>query len=628
MAPQVVRARSDGARGVHLGYLPGLDGLRAIAVIAVLLYHAEISWMPGGFLGVEVFFVISGYLITSLLLAEHRYTHHTDVRAFWLRRARRLLPALFALLLAVTTYAVLFLRDEVAGLRGDVLAALSYVTNWYLVFSDQSYFEAVGRPSPLLHLWSLAVEEQFYVVWPLLFGLGMRRLGRTTFLRVIAIGALASSALMWLLYTPEGDPSRIYYGTDTRASGLLLGAALAFVWSPTRLRDGISRGATWVLDGIGVVALALIVRMFLEVNEFDGSLYRGGFLTLDVLTVLLIAVTVHPAARLGKLWLSARSLQWVGVRSYSIYLWHWPVYVVTRPDVDVPLSGFPLLVLRLAVTAVLASVSYKYVEQPIRHGALREGWHRFTLAHGALRRRLALQWTSGAMAVVMITGVVGLAVAHADEPPPPEFLATSTDGDTPTVVTFSPTTVPPTTALPATTVPGQTTVPTTAPPTTTTAVPQVPPVMAIGDSVMLGAAETLWQAFDTNIHVNAAVARSVGNALDVLRLYREAKLLSPTIVIHIGNNGMFTDAQFDEMMSIIGGNRKVIVLSVRVPRRWEKPNNEVIYRGAQKYSNAYFLNWRKRAEEIAGSGFYEDGMHLRPFGAQFYASIVKQRVQG
>ncbi|HEX5616552.1 MAG TPA: acyltransferase family protein [Acidimicrobiia bacterium] len=631
MASQGVRARSRaGTRGPHLGYLPGLDGLRAIAVIAVLLYHAELTWIPGGFLGVEVFFVISGYLITALLLAEHRYTHHVDVRAFWLRRARRLLPALFALLLVVTTYAVLFLRDEVAGLRGDVLGALTYVTNWYLVFSDQSYFEAVGRPSPLLHLWSLAVEEQFYLLWPLLFAFGMRKLGRTNMLRAVAGTALLSSAAMWVMYRPEADPSRIYYGTDTRASGLLLGAALAFVWTPTRLKSDISRGATWVLDGVGLVALLLIVRMFLEMNEFDSTLYRGGFLTLDVLTVVLIGVTVHPAARLGKLWLSARSLQWVGLRSYSIYLWHWPVYVVTRPDVDVPLSGLPLLALRLALTAVLASVSYKYVEQPIRHGALSQGWHQFRIAHGAMRRRLALQWSGGAMAVVLLVGGVGLAVAHADEPPPPEFLATSDDDGDATVVTFSPTTAPATpTTAPGPTQPGQTAAPTTTPPATNApAAPKPPPVTAIGDSVMLGAAETLWFKFDTNVHVNAAVGRSVGDALNLLRTYRDEKLLSPTMVIHIGNNGTFTDSQFDELMEIVGGNRKVIVLNTRVPRRWEAPNNEVIFRGARKYSNAYFLDWKLNAEQIAHNGFYDDGMHLRPFGAAFYAELIKQKVAG
>src|SRR5918992_2342578 len=221
---------------IGLPYAPGLDGLRALAVIAVLLYHAELSWLPGGFLGVEVFFVISGYLITALLLTEWWQHGRVDLKRFWIRRARRLLPALYLLLAVTLAYAVLFLPGEVAGLRGDVIAALGYVTNWYLVLGNESYFEAIGRPSLLKHLWSLAVEEQFYLLWPpvlaLGLGVGATRWRERRVLLVALAGAAASALLMALLYRPEVDPSRIYFGTDTRATGLLIGAALAFAWTP------------------------------------------------------------------------------------------------------------------------------------------------------------------------------------------------------------------------------------------------------------------------------------------------------------------------------------------------------------------------------------------------------------
>src|SRR5215217_6687399 len=239
-ARRIVRATetdSKGRRtgGVRLPYVPGLDGLRALAVIAVLLYHAGLPWIPGGFLGVEVFFVISGYLITALLLTEWRRLGRVDLKAFWLGRARRLLPALYLVLVVTLAYAVVFLPGEVAGLRGDVLAALGYVTNWYLVLGQESYFEAIGRPSLLKHLWSLAVEEQFYLIWPLVlaFGLSMgaTRWRRRRILILALAGAVTSALLMALLYRPEVDPSRIYFGTDTRATGLLVGAALAFVWA-------------------------------------------------------------------------------------------------------------------------------------------------------------------------------------------------------------------------------------------------------------------------------------------------------------------------------------------------------------------------------------------------------------
>jgi peptidoglycan/LPS O-acetylase OafA/YrhL len=231
------------SEGGSLPYLPGLDGLRALAVIAVLLYHSGLPWIPGGFLGVEVFFVISGYLITALLLAQWRQLGRVDVKTFWLGRARRLLPALYLVLVVTLAYAVVFLPGEVAGLRGDVLAALGYVTNWYLVIGHESYFEAIGRPSLLKHLWSLAVEEQFYLVWPLIFaavmstGAIVTRWPRAIFIALA--GAVTSALLMALLYRPEVDPSRIYYGTDTRATGLLVGAALALAWIPGQ---GLVRG--------------------------------------------------------------------------------------------------------------------------------------------------------------------------------------------------------------------------------------------------------------------------------------------------------------------------------------------------------------------------------------------------
>src|SRR3712207_4059108 len=234
--------------GAPLSYLPGLDGLRALAVMAVLLYHADPRWMPGGYLGVEVFFVISGYLITALLLSEWQQHSHIDLKNFWLRRARRLLPALYLLLLVTLAFAVVALPDEVARLRVDALAAFGYVTNWYLVLGQHSYFETVGRPSLLQHLWSLAVEEQFYVLWPLLlsvtlWGVASRRRWsrRRLALSIALVGAVGSALVMAILYQPGVDPSRVYYGTDTRVAGLLFGAALAFVWVPGQVPRWVER---------------------------------------------------------------------------------------------------------------------------------------------------------------------------------------------------------------------------------------------------------------------------------------------------------------------------------------------------------------------------------------------------
>ncbi len=371
-------------RGVRLPYRPGLDGLRALAVIAVLLYHAGLAWIPGGFLGVEVFFVISGYLITALLLAEWRGRGRVALKAFWLRRARRLLPALYLLLVVTLAYAVVFLPGEVAGLRGDALAAFGYVTNWYLVFGQESYFEAVGRPSLLKHLWSLAVEEQFYLLWPLVFAVGMgvgaTRLRRRRVVTVALAGAVASAMVMAVLYVPGVDPSRIYYGTDTRATGLLFGAALAFVWS-------------------------------------QGGKYRP-------------ADTRHQRL------------------------------------------GLP------------------------RRGRFRRRWG----------------WV-----VPTLLDLLGLA--------------------------------------------------------------------ALGGLVWF-----------------------------CLRL-------GEVVVVHLGNNGTFTEEQFDDVMQTLSGVDRVVFVNVKVPRAWERPNNQVISEGVQRYPNAVLVDWYS-ASASRPELFYGDGFHLRPVGQRAYTDLI------
>ena len=449
-APEASGRSGRTTRDVGLPYLPGLDGLRALAVIVVLLYHADLPWLPGGFLGVEVFFVISGYLITALLVAEWRQHGRIDLKAFWFRRARRLLPALYLLLAVTLAYAVVFLPEEVAGLRGDVIAALGYVTNWYLVFGHESYFEAIGRPSLLKHLWSLAVEEQFYLLWPPVLAVGLsmgaRRWRERRVLLVALSGAAASAVLMGALYRPEADPSRLYFGTDTRATGLLMGAALALVWTPWLVWTSAERGGSlatrrwsqlqsqlrrrwgWtvplLLDVGGLAALGVLAVACLHLGEFEPLLYRGGLALVALATTVVIMTCAHPHTRLGVSLLGWRPLRWIGVRSYGIYLWHWPVFMVTRPQLDVSLEGMPLVVLRLALTVLVAELSYRYVETPIRKGVLGRAWRALGEAGRFRRRRLSVLWAGAAVPIVALCAVLGVAVARAQPPEPPSYIST------------------------------------------------------------------------------------------------------------------------------------------------------------------------------------------------------------
>ena len=361
-------------------YLPGLDGLRAIAVLAVLAYHIGLSWTPGGLLGVGVFFTLSGYIITDLLLGQQARTGSLQLVDFWLRRARRLLPALFVMLTVVVGWVALFDRAQLAALRGMVASAALYVSNWWLIAQHQSYFSRFGPPSPLGHLWSLAVEEQFYLVWPWLVLLGLalsrrrRRHGSSEYYGLAAVTMLlaaASATAMALLYHPGYDPTRVYDGTDTRAFALLIGAALAFVWPSRKLRASMSKASTWTLDGVGVVGLLVIAALIWRTTEYSAFLYRGGLVLLSVATAMVVAAVAAPASRVGRM-LGAAPVRWIGVRSYGIYLWHYPIIVLTTPANTTDSLGRGAL--QVAASIVVAALSWHFVEEPIRHGALERWW--------------------------------------------------------------------------------------------------------------------------------------------------------------------------------------------------------------------------------------------------------------
>jgi peptidoglycan/LPS O-acetylase OafA/YrhL/lysophospholipase L1-like esterase len=392
-------------------YMPGLDGLRAIAVLAVIAFHEQLGWAPGGLLGVGLFFTLSGYLITDLLLGQWRGTGKPHLGDFWLRRARRLLPALFVMLAVVTAWVTIFDRARLANLRGAVGAAAIYSSNWYLIATHSSYFSRFAAPQPLDHLWSLAVEEQFYLLWPwiLLAGLVLirRRPGALKWLALPTLGlAAASVVIMLMLYQPGFDPTRVYEGTDTRASGLLIGAALAMVWPSSRAAKA-GRNTRIALDIPAVAGLAVIAFMIWRVGQYSPFLYRGGLVLLSVATAAVVAAVACPGSVVGTA-LSWRPLRWLGVRSYGIYLWHYPVIVLTTPANST--EDLPRAAWQTAASIGLAALSWHFIEEPVRHGALGRLWAR--LRTGTPRR---IGWTgfaaAGGAAGILVTASAGLAGA-------------------------------------------------------------------------------------------------------------------------------------------------------------------------------------------------------------------------
>ena len=413
-------------------YLPGLDGLRALAVFAVIAYHLQFGWAGGGLLGVGVFFTLSGYLITDLLLGQWCADGRVNLRDFWLRRARRLLPALFVLLAVVTAWVTLADRSALASLRGAVAAAAAYVSNWYFIAQHSSYFARFAPPGPLDHLWSLAVEEQFYLAWPWLLLLGLCflrgrranelvRARRMRWLVVPTLALVAASTVAALaLYHPGFDPTRVYEGTDTRAGGLLLGAALAMIWPSRRLR-GTSLPARLLLDTAGIAGLAMIVLMVWRVGQYSPFIYRGGLGLLSVATAAVVAAVVYPGSLLG-LVLGWWPLRWLGVRSYGIYLWHYPVIVLTSPadsQENLARSG-----IQVAACVLLAALSWQFIEEPVRRGALGRLWAQARVSGSRIRSA----GVGGVTAVAATSGVLAVACAGLSGAIPASGTASGTPG--------------------------------------------------------------------------------------------------------------------------------------------------------------------------------------------------------
>lgn len=705
-------------------YMPGLDGLRALAVIAVILYHLNSSWLPGGFLGVAVFFTLSGYLITDILANEWIQKRSFDMKRFWLRRARRLLPAMLAVIAVILAASVAMDPSRFSALRGDVPAALLYASNWWFIAHQVSYFESFGPPSPLGHLWSLAVEEQFYLIWPLLLLLGFKsfskmdkmkrrkqqaltrelsgqtdpldRLGYRFGERATAAApldnrkllagcimglALISALLMAVIYVPGSDPSRVYYGTDTRGFALLTGAALAIVLPSSRFSANTSKQAKLALDIIGIACLAGFGYFIRVVSEYDAFLYRGGLLLIALLTTLLVVVLAHPAAAIGKL-LGAWPLRWIGTRSYGLYLWHFPVIVLTTPQVDTDGLHLARTVLQLAATFLIAGISYKFLEQPIRqHGFLAWIRHGYTNKQGPSRRWNVL---SSFVAMLLFAGILSGCVnlynapterpaaeeaapsegeqtvtmpqihgsapasdAQASLPASGNVTGSNTGADSPVGPAEShaapptPSPEPPKSAVPvgppqgaaASGQPGAGTSQTPEPSGQTGNQPGSPEdegavtmegdgegITAIGDSVMLDVEPYLQKALPKAV-INGKVGRQMAEAPKLIEDLQKKGKLGTTVIIELGTNGAFSKSKFQSLLKQLKDVKHILLVNTRVPRAWEEQVNKTLAGAASKDPRITLVDWYGTSEDQTGY-FAKDGVHLKSDGAKAYTAML------
>jgi peptidoglycan/LPS O-acetylase OafA/YrhL len=597
-------------------YLPGIDALRALAVLGVFAYHAGISWIPGGFLGVDLFFVISGYLITSLLLRDWKQGGHVQLGRFWVRRARRLLPAVGVLIAVTMVVAAIVIPDRIDQLRGDAFASLGYFANWHFIFGDQSYFDQFQRASLFRHLWSLSVEEQFYLFWPLVFAAGMKLFGRRRLLLGVLAGALGSVALAWILFDPGSDASRVYYGTDTHAVGLLAGVALALVWDPVELRRHPSGSLVGpILDAVGVAALVYVVAQMVLVHDYDIGLWHGGYLALAVVTALLLAALAHPAARLGAV-LGTPPALWLGLRSYSFYLWHWPVIALTRPGIDVNLPRGILIPLQLLAVLALADLSYRYVELPFR-GRAPMPW--------APRTSLPLARSALAVSVVAIVAFIGWSgIVNSSSNQPAEAASTAEsavitarltpDGEDPSAG-HSADRRPPDGSSPSGHQPSEPLPP----------AQDYPRIIALGDSVMIGAADRLAARLGPGFSVNAKVGRQADEFVEILQKLKREGHAPEAMIIQMGDNGPLYGEDMEAIQKATSDVGQLFLITDHAPVSWQDESNNALEEAAQQWPHTTLIDWAPVA--AAHENLLWDGIHLTPGGAALYTRLVNRVVR-
>ncbi|MED1463842.1 MULTISPECIES: acyltransferase family protein [Bacillus] len=596
-------------------YMVGLDSLRGLAILGVILYHINFNWMPGGFLGVTVFFVLSGYLITDILAMEWKRNKRIDLKKFWLSRARRLLPGMIVMLVITLAWITIFHSSLLEKMRGDSLAALFYVSNWWYIYHKLSYFDNFNQLSPLNHFWSLAVEEQFYVVWPFIISLGFYYIKKQSrMILLICLGAAASALAMAILYEPGADPSRIYYGTDTRAFSLLIGAALALLWPSNRLANKIIPKARLILDVVGGTALIIILAMFWKTNQYDPFLYKGGMVLLSIATALLVANLAHPASRIAQ-FLRFKPLRWIGVRSYGIYLWHYPILTLTTPKVNAGDFSPIRAILQFLLIIMIAQISWKYIEKPIRQGALRNiQFKNLRLQNVALGVKLAL------ICAVFVSSIAVFGLSNAskakENPQLDKVEAEQTQpAKHPVAVWDDP-------AQEAETPQKQEESKEVNSEQTKNSLT----VTAIGDSVMVDITPYLKNAFP-DIRIDAQIGRQLSKAIPVVEQLKNDGNLGNYVIIGLGTNGAFTTEQLVSLINLIGNERKIIFINTRVPRPWESIVNERLKVTTSKYPNITLVDWYA-ASAGKRDYFAPDGVHLTKVGAEAYAALVAKAVNG
>ncbi|MCE2647815.1 MAG: acyltransferase [Streptomycetaceae bacterium] len=550
-------------RGIR--HVPAIDGLRAVAVIAVILYHLDFSWIPGGFLGVDLFFV--------------------DLRAFYAARFRRLLPPLLFMIFVTTIIVGFWAPDTMRRFLGDAPFAIFGAMNWWLIFRETDYFESIGRPALLQHTWSLGVEAQFYVVWPLILLLVLRYFGKKRIPFAALLIAITSGITLLIvsLQVDGSDASKVshvYFGTDTHSIGLFLGAALAVSWIPQNLQETVSRRAQDFIDGIGVFGFLGIIAAFLFIDASDPTLYKIAFPLAGIFGVAILISIVHPASRFAPI-LSSKPFIWIGERSYAIYLWHWVIFQITRPEYDLEGSTWALYALRVLLVFALADISLRLVELPVRTGLI-DYWFKgmkYRTKRVQIRQKITVL-----LIVVFIAASSSTVAVRAIATGDAQLNEIKKQIEQPFI-----------------------------PPTLDEG-----GLWVTGDSVILGIRSELDLVENIGL-INARVGRQASELLEEIRRDKE-KMSDATVIFNLGNNNKLTEEQVSLIFQELADQPRIIVVNAAVPRAWLEDNNALIKKYADLYS-ANLVDWASISAEHP-EYFAPDGVHLVPAGVRAYVDAI------